>query len=272
MFFEYNFHMSIAGIGISVGCRYQRVMELCSEYITDTANTGSAHFSVSVPESEFSEAISADIPPWYTEFTLLYRCIMRRLPYYGAFAVHGATISYRNPFSAHKAHKNGKAPEKEIGFLFTAPSGTGKSTHIKLWKKYLGNAVDIINGDKPVIKADENGVYVCSTPWAGKEGWHKNRSVRLGAICILTRAETLSGGKAQANSVKRISPGDYLGTLLNQIFISADDPEYTCAVLELFDRVCASGVPFYLLACDISEEAVRTSFNALTEQNYNETI
>ena len=45
------------------------------------------------------------------------------------------------------------------GYMFTAPSGTGKSIHVALWKKYFENA-EIINGDKPFIRVDESGVWV----------------------------------------------------------------------------------------------------------------
>lgn len=57
---------------------------------------------------------------------------------------------------------------KDQGYLFTAPSGTGKSTHLALWKKYLGDQAEVINGDKPFLKVMEDEVWVYGTPWAGK--------------------------------------------------------------------------------------------------------
>lgn len=270
MLFDYKFNMNIAGICMSVGCRYRRVMEMCREYITEA---GTPVFEVSVPGKDISEVLSeknTEAEPWYIEFSLLYRCVMRKLIYYGVFAFHGAAISYRCRkigAGTEKKYKTEGDMQNETAFVFTAPSGTGKSTHIKLWKKYLGDSVDIINGDKPVIKVSENGILVCSTPWAGKEGWHKNRSVRLGGICILTRTRSPDDDE---NSVKMISPGDYLSVLLNQIFLPADDPQGCAAVLELFDRVFKSEIPFYLLSCGVSEAAVRASFAALTGTQYPE--
>jgi hypothetical protein len=59
-------------------------------------------------------------------------------------------------------------------YMFTAPSGTGKSTHVALWKKYFKN-VEIINGDKPFSRVDESSVWVYGIPWpvkkAGRRMW-----------------------------------------------------------------------------------------------------
>lgn len=71
---------------------------------------------------------------------------------------------------------------KNYAYIFCAPSGTGKTTHISLWKKFLGKDVGIINGDKPFLSFEnENGqnrITVCGSPWAGKKLWQKNRSAQ----------------------------------------------------------------------------------------------
>lgn len=84
------------------------------------------------------------------EITNLYRPIAEKMPFYDSVVFHGAAVEY-----------GGR------GYIFTAPSGTGKSTHIALWRKYVGD-VKIINGDKPILKASDDKTLVCSTPWAGK--------------------------------------------------------------------------------------------------------
>ena len=86
--------------------------------------------------------------------------------------MHGAVVAWKNQ-----------------GYLFTAPSGTGKSTHLALWKKYLGDQAEVINGDKPILKVTEDEVWVYGTPWAGKEQWQVNKKVALKGICFLERGE-----------------------------------------------------------------------------------
>lgn len=108
----------------------------------------------------------------YIETLVLLRNISEQLPRFDCFLMHGAVVS-----------------EDEDGYMFTATSGTGKSTHISLWKKYFDN-VEIVNGDKPFLRVGEEGVTAYGTPWAGKEGWQKNVSVPLSAVCLLKRGLT----------------------------------------------------------------------------------
>ena len=85
-----------------------------------------------------------------------------------------------------------------LGYLFTAPSGTGKSTHIRLWRQFLGEAGHIVNGDKPFLSVEEGKVFVWGSPWAGKENWQKNRKAPLHGICLLKQG--------QKNKICRLQP------------------------------------------------------------------
>lgn len=169
--------------------------------------------------------------------------IAERLPLFKCCLFHGAVITFQNE-----------------GYLFTAPSGTGKSTHIRLWKKYLGRNVDIVNGDKPILRFEEEEIIAHGTPWAGKENWQKNRSTNLKGICILKQGKE--------NTISRIDARDAVPICFKQIFW----PKETHAAgntLEMLDKI-VTNVPIYLLECDISEEAVKTSFEAMTNLSYNE--
>ena len=164
--------------------------------------------------------------------------------------MHGAAIQY-----------DGRA------YLFTAPSGTGKSTHIKLWRRYLGAAVRVINGDKPFVLVPEapDAVPVAyGTPWSGKECWQENASAPLAGICLLSRAE--SG----ATRIDRIPAADALDRIIRQVYLPPNALAAANA-LELLDALLAR-VPVYDLAVDMSEDAVRTSFEALTGLPYRPAI
>ena len=151
--------------------------------------------------------------------------------------MHGATIEY-----------DGKA------YIFTAPSGTGKSTHIALWKKFLGDKVSVITGDKPEVSFDEGKVYVHGAPWCGKEGWQINTSAPLAGVCVVERGEK--------NSIESIHPGENIELFMSQLYLT-DEPDYLIKVVDLFKKM-AEAVPFYKLKCDISEEACKCSFEKLT--------
>lgn len=156
--------------------------------------------------------------------------------------MHGAAITY-----------------KSDAYMFCAPSGTGKTAHISLLKKFLGKDIGIINGDKPFLSFEnENGqnrITVCGSPWAGKELWQENRSAPLRAVCFITRGRD--------NRIIRLSPKECLPMLMRQIYIPRST-EAACSALELTDNLLRS-VPVFQLTCDISEDAVKCSFETLTE-------
>ena len=76
------------------------------------------------------------------------------------------------------------------GFLITARSGVGKSTHSKLLEQYIGDGFKYINDDKPMLKVTDEGITIYSTPWNGKERRGNNISAPLRAILFLSRGET----------------------------------------------------------------------------------
>ena len=73
------------------------------------------------------------------------------------------------------------------GYLFTAKSGTGKSTHTRLWREYFGERAVMVNDDKPLLHITDSGVTAYGTPWDGKHRLSSNIAVPLKGICILTR-------------------------------------------------------------------------------------
>lgn len=73
--------------------------------------------------------------------------------------------------------------EYEIADEYEDAGKSGKSTHIALWRKYPGEQVKTINGDKPILWATEKETCVYDTPWAGKERWETNTGVPLRKIC-----------------------------------------------------------------------------------------
>ena len=236
-----KFIVGLADKYIEINSVYDELKNFFKDYlVTDVT----PDFSVSLNQEDISaeqEVTSENqFSPTYLETLALLRKLAEILPSHNRILMHGASISYN-----------------EHAYLFTAPSGTGKSTHIRLWKKYLGDDVKIVNGDKPFISLEDEPV-IYGSPWAGKENWHRNCKMPLKGICFVQRGTT--------NSIRRIEASDCLSLLFKQVYLPAD----TLAAgltLELVDMLIKK-VPLYVLTCDMSEDAVRCSFEALTGLSY----
>lgn len=194
---------------------------------------------------ETSELNTTPIPFTPTSSNLyedLYRFAIEELPKHGSFIAHAAVIEY-----------NG------LAYAFMAPSGTGKSTHVKLWMDTLGPNCTVINGDKPILRLDKTPegkpqVVVCGSPWAGKEGWQTNTSAPLTGLCFLTRGSV--------DECHRISPTEAFDSTVRQIYMPSD-PVSAIRTLDFVD-VLLQTVPLYRLSCTMNKTAVKASFEAMT--------
>ncbi len=227
-----EFIVNFADIYIKIHTHYDYMFELCKDYIVD-GNIFDMEVYPSKDYKDYLEGFSEE----YCESLSLYEQIAKQLPLFNAFVFHGASITY-----------------KKDGLLFTAPSGTGKTTHIRLWKKYFKDDVDIINGDKPILRIDEKGIKVYGTPFCGKEKWHKNRSAYLKALCIVRRGKI--------NNIKRIKGSEAMIPLYNQMYFSKDNAAMAQRSMDLFDKLLTL-IPIYILECDISYDAVLCSYKGM---------
>ena len=140
------------------------------------------------------------------------------------------------------------------GYLFTAKSGTGKSTHTRFWRQVFGDRAVMVNDDKPFLRFTEEGVLVCGSPWSGKHGLDTNITVPLKAVCILERGPE--------NRIRPIDARDALFMLLQQSNRPLDKtlmPKY----LELVDRL-AAGTRFWRMECNLDPEAARVAHEAMS--------
>lgn len=137
------------------------------------------------------------------------------------------------------------------GLLFSAPSGTGKSTHTALWVKHRPGAC-IVNDDMPLIKIDKN-ITLCATPWAGTSGINTNISVPLKAVIFLRRGEE--------NTLTRLNAAQSAGLLYEGLY-KTPVKEIALMQLDLADSLL-SRVPAYILSCNMNPDAVDVSEKAL---------
>lgn len=137
--------------------------------------------------------------------------------------------------------------------LFTAVSGTGKSTHTRLWRSMLGARCVMVNDDKPLLRIREDGVLACGTPWNGKHDLGTNCQVPLKAICILERGVH--------NEIVRLTSREALPMLLQQSFQPENGPDLR-KKLQLLDLLTRN-VEFYRLRCNMDPEAAEVSYRAM---------
>ena len=173
------FVMEIAGFAIGVEPLFESTRMYCREYWTDRE----AEFHVTVKREDLVQEqellnIEADeeglkrrkFSDMFLERSVIQRRVAEALVQRDVLLMHGSTVAV-----------DGRA------YLFTAPCGTGKSTHTRLWREVFGDRAVMVNDDKPFLKLTGDAVLACGSPWTGKHGIGTNVCVPLGGICILSR-------------------------------------------------------------------------------------
>lgn len=138
-------------------------------------------------------------------------------------------------------------------YLFSAPSGTGKSTHTSLWLKLFGARAYILNDDKPAIRAIDGRAYAYGTPFSGKYDISENRRVPIAGIAFIERSET--------NSIERMPSARAVFSLLNQT-ARPESPDLYARLLRNLDAVLQC-VPVYTLRCNMDTQAAAVSYDAM---------
>ena len=140
----------------------------------------------------------------------------------------------------------------ERAWMFTAPSGTGKTTHVRLWLEHVPGAY-VVNGDKPLIRVGRD-VTAFGTPWAGKEGLERNIGVPLSGIVLLERGA--------ANRIEPVSFSEALPELVRQTY---RPKERAACEGSLRLLSCLRGrVPIWRLRCNREPEAARLAYQTLS--------
>lgn len=145
----------------------------------------------------------------------------------------------------------------EKAYLFTAPSGTGKSTHARLWRELLGDKVKVINDDKPIIRYIDGEFYVYGTPWNGKHRLDTNTRAKIKAVCQIYQAKE--------NVIQKVGASDMLMTVLNQTIRPSEMDNYD-KLLDLIEKLLTK-VNLYRLGCNISLEASKLAYETMSEDN-----
>lgn len=241
-----SFRMRIAGICFQVDCLYPSTRAYCADYLTEGEYPVQETISITPADIEGERArllrkknpgqpLEASTPQ-SLEVLVLCRRIADLLPKYDRCLFHGSSLAIDGN-----------------GVLFTATSGTGKSTHTGLWRKVFGDRVKMVNDDKPFLEIREDGVFVHGTPWRGKHGLGGNVSAPLKAIVFVTRG--------QENHIQPVSPRELFPLLLQQTY-SPEDPAAMVRTLALVERLSRK-VQLRRLSCNMDPEAAEAAYRGI---------
>ena len=234
--------MEIAGVAFAVQPIFESTRAYCASYLTERE----PEYRLCVLREELIQEqrlldLEADeeglkrrkFSDMFLERSVIQRkvagCLMER----DVLLMHGSTVAV-----------DGRA------YLFTAPCGTGKSTHTRLWREVFGGRAVMVNDDKPFLRFMDGAVIACGTPWTGKHGLGSNVSAPLAGICILSRGTE--------NRIRRADPEDVSEFLLQQLQPEGDSRTERL-LWELLRRV-----PVWQMECNRELEAARIAYCAMS--------
>lgn len=139
------------------------------------------------------------------------------------------------------------------GYLFTAKSGTGKSTHTRLWREKFGNRLIMVNDDKPLIRMQNGKAIVYGTPWDGKHRLSTNTAVPLKALCILERSAE--------NRIQPITLHEALPMLFQQAYRPRSEAAMRKTILLI--QQLGTAVSLYRLGCNMEPEAADVAYEGM---------
>lgn len=197
----------------------------CKEYLTNDRRDA----DIILREEEYQKELWPDWP--YDAVCYMESCSIfySRLLRFEGMLLHSSAIEL-----------DGKA------YLFSGPSTVGKSTHARQWQKIFGDAVRVINDDKPALRFVDGCWYAYGTPWCGKDGINQNRKVPLGGICFLKQAPT--------NRIRRLASVEAVPLILSQTIYKIKNTEKLNCLLDTVDKLVRM-IPVFELENLPNEEA-----------------
>lgn len=221
---------------------YGEIERISADYETNEK----PEFSIEVTKEDIElerEIAEQKFPEKILETTAFYRKLANLLPEREAFVMHSALFDVEGE-----------------GVAFGALSGTGKTTHMLLWKSLLGDKMTIVNGDKPIIRFKDGVPLGFGTPFCGKERLGCNMKTELKHICFIERAKE--------NSCKPLSKEEALNRILTQVYMPSE-PQKIMLTMELIDRILSS-CKLWLIKCNMDISAAKTAYNTIFGGNKNE--
>ena len=242
-----TFAVSLADVPIRISCRHEENRAFLRDYLTDRdpmftiepteddlARIQRGLDRIADAEGNRRERHSAS----FLENNAIHALIAEKLVEYDTLLFHGSALCM-----------DGEA------YIFTAPSGTGKSTHARLWREAFGDRVWMINDDKPLIQVQDGKALVYGSPWDGKHHLSRNASAPLKAILWLSQSAE--------NRLKPMTRVDAYQVLLRQSYASKD--ALTAVRILALETNLLDMAAFYQMNCNMELDAALTAWKRVNE-------
>jgi len=239
----YKSKVKIAGIHLLIETTTWYVHELCKKYL---CKFDKPDIEIKVNNEMVLFENKGNMPSSQTEFAIcesaaVLRYFNNKLIEFNAFVFHGASFRVNDK-----------------GIIFCAQSGTGKTTHLKLWQELCTNHLEIINGDKPIIRFIAGQAYIFGSPWNGKEHFHSNTKSPLTDICFIERSPT--------NEVVKLD-GPEIAQRLSSQMAQSQNPAVIFKNMEFIENL-KKQCNFYIIRCNMEIEAAQVAYKAIFGKEY----
>lgn len=243
--------VEMAGVTAEILCRFPENYEFLLPYRTEKAPAFTVEitpedvdFSLAHLERYFGKP-SVPYNECFLENVSIQNVLSRRLLEFGVLALHGSALCM-----------DGEA------IIFTAKSGTGKSTHARLWRETFGDRVWMINDDKPMIRLENGKATVYGTPWDGKHHLSRNASAPLKAIVKIERDTE--------NHIEPMNRADAFQLLMTHGAVTRRGPMKLSGAVKLramaLERLLLDAAAFYRLACNMDPDAARVAWEGMQKR------
>ena len=238
--------MEVAGLATYVQPLFFSTREYCRLYLTEwdpeffieVTREDLIHQQAALDQEADQEGLRRrTFTDYFLERTVIQEKIAEKLLERDTLLLHGSTVAV-----------DGQA------YLFTAPCGTGKSTHTRLWRELFGDRAVMVNDDKVFLQLRPDGVLAYGSPWTGKHGIGTNISMPLKGICFLQRGTE--------NRIQKAMPEKWLPELIHQCFMP--EQRYFPLVSQL-----AQMIPLWEMSCTKDPQAAAIAYEAMSGATVN---
>lgn len=221
----------IAGLKLEMEPKYGRLIRQSESY-----RSSGAPVMIVKPDPRDAARVVMERPSEEErEYICCSAAFCRKIVPFGRFFLHASAVVYE-----------GEA------YLFSAPSGTGKSTHTAFWLEQFQGSY-ILNDDKPVILPKKDRITVWGTPFAGKTALQVNKEVPLRGICFLKQGS--------ANEIRKLSEDEALALMLNNTWRPGNRNLMNC-LLDMMEQVVTQ-INVYEMNCRKEPEAAKLSYSVM---------
>ena len=221
----------IAGIKAAMTPKFERLKRQSESY----RSFGEPVMNITPDPYDRAQVVQGKYSEEDCEYICCSAAFCRGIIQHGRFFLHASAVVYE-----------GEA------YLFSAPSGTGKSTHTAFWRELFPDSY-ILNDDKPVICPKKDTITVWGTPFAGKTDLQVNREVPLKAICFLKQGS--------ANRICQVTEEQALAMILNHTW-RPNTKDSMNLLLDMIEQVVTQ-VNLYEMVCTKEAAAAKLSYSVM---------